>query len=203
MEKGRVCTGFSHPVVGKYVSGDASYTNGMVLARGVEVKLNIKTGESKVFHADNGPAESANGRFSGGTVLLVVDGLNPDTEKFVLGLPEPVAVTYGSSQTVNVTKYGDEQNAPYVGIGYVVRYVSGGVDIYVPTILRKAKFKPFNTAAKTQEDEIDYQTQEIEADLMRSDTESHEWKWIGEDQTTEDAAIKIVEGILGVTGAGA
>ncbi len=200
---GRVVTGFSHPVVAKYdYSGsEVAYSQGMVLARGVSVKLSVNTSESNDFYADNGLAETESGEFSGGTANLVVDGMHPKAEQLVLGLPEPEQITYGESQTTKVTKYGAAAKAPYVGIGYVTEYTSGGKKIYVPTILRKGKFQQPSSNAKTREKGSEWQTQELTADVLRDDTAAADWKWIGEDQTTETAAIEVLEGIMNVTAA--
>ncbi len=198
---GRVVTGFSHPVVAKYdYDGSAvTYSQGMVLARGVSVKLGINTSDSNDFFADNSLAESESGEFTGGTANLVVDGLHPAAEQFVLGLPKPEAVTYGESKTINVTKYGSAAKAPYVGIGYVVEYTSDKTKIYVPTILRKGKFQQPSSNAKTREKGAEWQTQELVADIARDDTAGADWKWIGEDQTTEADAIAVLHGLLNVT----
>ncbi len=198
---GRVVTGFSHPVVAKYdYSGsNVSYTEGMILARGVSVKLSINTSDSNDFYADNTLAETESGEFAGGTANLVVDGLHPKAEQLVLGLSEPEQITYGESKTVKVTKYGAAAKAPYVGIGYITEYTSGNTKIYVPTILRKGKFQQPGTTAKTREKGADWQTQELTADVFRDDTAGADWKWIGEDQATEAAAIEILHGILNIT----
>lgn len=197
---GRVCVGFAHPVVAKYdMSGDAvQYTSGMVLARGVDVKINPETSDEEIFYADNGPAESDSGVFSGGTCDLTVDGLLDEAERFILGLSAPEAVTYGAEQTVNVTKYGEGAVIPDVGIGYIVTYKSGGIYSYVPTILRKAKFKQPGEEHKSSDKKISYQTQKLSAVLFRDDTTKRDWKWKAEAQSTMAAAVAVLDGLLGV-----
>ncbi len=199
---GRVCVGFAHPVVAKYgMSGDAvQYTSGMVLARGVDVKINPETSDEEIFYADDGPAESDSGVFSGGTCDLTVDGLLGDAERFILGLSAPEAVTYAESKTANVTKYGEGAVIPEVGIGYIVKYKSDGIFSYVPTILRKAKFKQPGSEHKTSEKKVSYQTQKLSAALFRDDTPAREWKWQVEAQTTMAAAVEVLHGIMGVAG---
>ena len=199
---GRVVTGFSHPCVAVYAAGEGAtvtYSKGMTLARGVSVKLNIKEATSNDFYADNHLAESETGMFADGSVDLEVDGLHPAAEKLIAGLPEATPVTYGSEQTTNVTKYGDGAVIPYVGIGYVTEYTSEGVKIYVPTILRKAKFGQISNAAHTREASTDWQTQTLTAQLMRDDTAGHDWKWVGQDCTTEAEAMQIVDGLLNIS----
>lgn len=201
MANGRVCTGFSHPVVALYNNdkGTVTYTDGRVLARGVSVSLSVGTSDDNKFYADNALAESDAGEFSDGTAKLTVDGLFQESERMIMGLPEPEEVTYGESQKVNITRSGKDAKPPYVGIGVIVRYQSDGVETYVPVILRKGKFNQPGLEAKTQEDKKGWQTQELEAVLHRDDTANADWRWIAEDQTTESAAIAILHGLLNVT----
>lgn len=196
---GKVCTGFSLPYVAKYASSGVSvtYSEGRKLARGVSVDLDIETFEDNIFYADNVEAESAPAKFRSGTVNLTVDGLIRAAENLILGLPDPTTVTVGSN-TVNMYDYGDDMEIPYVGIGYIARYMSGGVESFVPTILTKARFAQFSPSAATQEEEIDWQTQDISATLMRDDTEKHNWKRVGADQATEAEAEAVIKAVLNI-----
>ena len=198
---GRVVTGFSYPVVGRYnnTGGAVSYSGGMVLARGVSVSLDLEVSDDNNFYADNVVSETDGGRFTGGTAKLTVDGLNPEADRFVHGKGEPVEVSYGESQKVEVTQDSTAAAAPYLGIGYIVRYRSGGQDIFVPTILTKAKFAVHDGEAATQEENIEWQTSELSASLARDDSTAASWRWICEDQTTEAAAKAILNGILNVS----
>lgn len=198
MAAGKVCTGFSQPYVAKYANtgGVVSYSGCMQLARGVSVSLSLDTTDDNNFYADNIVAETAAAVFTSGTATLTVDGLLAEAEKFILGLPETTKVEAGGSQ-VNVTHYGDGMEIPYVGIGFVVRYQSGGIVTYAPVVLTKARFQQPGLDAATQEDTIDWQTQELTAQLMRDDTTSHDWKLVGADQSTEEAAVAVLQALLG------
>lgn len=200
MANGKVCTGFSDPFVAKYAcaGGAVTFSGGMPLARGVNVSISPDVSDGDVFYADNQAAESDEGQFTGGTVKLTVDGLHQAAERFIYGLPEPVEVPYGENQKAMMTKHGKSANAPYVGVGVVVRYQSAGVTTYVPIILVKAKFKTAGTEAATQEEGKNWQTQDLEASLHRDDTESADWKWVGEDMNTRDEALAVLKGILNV-----
>lgn len=195
---GKVCTGFSMPYVAKYsnVGSVVTYSGVMQLARGVSVSLSLDTTDDNVFHADNVSAETAAAIFTGGTATLTVDGLLAKAEKFILGLPETTKVPAGGAQ-VDVSHYGDGMEIPYVGIGFVVRYQSGGVVTYAPVVLAKARFQQPGLDAATQEESIDWQTQELTANLMRDDTSNHDWKLVGADQATEEAAVEVLKAILG------
>lgn len=183
---GRVITGFSQPYVAVYSEsgGVVSYASGQILARGVSVDLSIDAADDNNFYADNVVAESATGQFGGGTVTLTVDGLFTAAEKLILGLP--------TADGDGWTAYGDAASIPYIGLGFIVRYMSDGVTTYVPVILTKVKFSMPNLSANTQEDEIDWQTQELTATIMRDDTSDHNWKYVGAGQATEAAAVTMI-----------
>ena len=198
MAAGKVCTGFSKPYVALYAnnSGTVTYSQAQVLARGVEVSLEPEVSDDNRFYADNITAEVAPGVFTGGTVTLTVDGLLTEAERFIMGLPAEETIEVGGGQ-VKISNYGDEMTIPYVGIGFIVRYQSEGVVTYAPVVLTKARFNTSGLSAATQEDEIDWQTQELTATLMRDDTENHNWKKLAEDQATEAEAEAVLVAMLG------
>lgn len=200
MAAGKVCIGFSNPFVAKYncTDGAVSFTEGMRLARGVSISISPEVNDDNDFYADNVVAESDSGTFAGGTATLTVDGLHQAAERFIYGLPDPEAVTYGDKKQAMMTKHGLKAEAPYVGIGVVVRYQSGGQITHVPIILVKTKFKTSGTEAATQEESKNWQTQDLEATLCRDDTSDANWKWVGEDLLSEDEAVAVIKGIFSV-----
>lgn len=188
MAAGRVCTGFSCPYVALYsnTGGVTKYTNGMRLARGVSVNIEPNdAGENNDFYADNVLAETESNAFTGATTTLTVDGLKQEAEALIMGLP--AAGTDGGRD------YDDDQAVPYVGIGFVARFMSDGVTSYVPYMLYKNKFQMPGTSAATQEEQIEWQTQELIANTLRDDTAKHAWKYVGAEQTTEAAAETIIK----------
>lgn len=199
MTFGKVCTGFSAPYVAKYINngGTVTYTEGMRLARGVSVSISPEVGDDNNFYADNVVAETEDGIFTGGSVKLTVDGLLSAAEDFIYGLPAAEEVSVGDKK-VKIRKYGEKMNIPYVGIGVVVEYRSAGVTTYVPVILTKGRFKTNGTEAQTREETTSWQTQDLEATLARDDTPNHNWKWVAEDQSTEEEAIAIIESLFNV-----
>ena len=193
MAAGKVTTGFSKPYVAKYsaASGKITYSDGRVLARGVSVSIEPETSDSNTFYADNQAAETDAGTFTGGTATLTVDGLLTDAEQFIMGLPE--------AESDGWMSYSDKQDIPYVGIGYITRYVSDGKTTYVPTIIVKAKFQQKGDSANTQEDSIDWQTQELTANILRGDDTDHSWKYLGKDYDTEAEAETALKTKLNIT----
>ena len=189
---GKVATGFSYPYVARYAAneGTITFSGAMELARGVSVNVSPTTSDANKFYANNQEAESGPNRFTGGTATLTVDGLLVAAERFIMGLP--------AAGEDGWTAYGDSAQIPYVAIGYIARFMSGGVESFTPTILVKTKFQQINSDYATQEEEIDWQTQELTADLFRGDDLNHSWKYLGGDFETEAAALTALRTKLGV-----
>lgn len=198
MANGRVITGFSKPVVATYSASGTTvaYTGFMDLARGVDVSLDIETNDDNDFYANNVKAESAGNVFSSGTVTLTVDGLKEAARTLIMGLPAATSVSVGSS-SVDVYEFDDRQAKPYIGVGFIVRFMEDGVTSFVPYVLPKTIFNDIGIDAETQEESIDFQTMELEATIMRDDSANHRWQRIGEAQTTEDAAYAVLSALLG------
>lgn len=201
MANGKVITGYSRPFVALYNNneGTITYTSGMPLARGVDVSVEAETGDAVNFYADNVMAESVGGVFTGATITMTVDGLKDDARKLIMGLPNAEAITVDGN-SVDIYTYDDRQNIPNVGIGFVVRYMESGVTTYQPVVFTKASFSVDGLDASTQEEEIEFQTTELEAALMRDDSQYHAWRKIGAEQATEAAAVAVVRSLLNIAG---
>lgn len=197
MANGKVITGYSMPFVALYAAanGVVTYSGGIPLARGVDVSLSVEGGSDNDFYADNVKAESDTQTFSSGTLSLTVDGLKEAARKLISGVKTTRKEGTGDT-AVSFDVYDDKQEMPYVGVGFVVRYMEDGVTTYAPIIIKKVKFSPEGLDAATQEENIDWQTTKLEASIMRDDTANHEWKLIGEDQTTEEAAVAAYKLVL-------
>ena len=193
MANGRVITGFSKPYYAEYANsgGTVTYSTPTVMARGVSVALAPESSEDNNFYADNVVAESLNGVFTGGTATLTVDWPLPAAIKAMRGLPTAASDGW--------TADGEDANPPYLGVGYIVRYMSGGTTVYVPTVLAKCKLNIPEENANTQEDAIDWQTAELVFNLMRDDTDNKNWRFIGGDYTTEALAETALRTKLGGT----
>lgn len=201
---GKVITGFSKPYVALYNNsgGTVTYTSGQELARGVNVNVEVETADDNNFFANNVSAESSQGRFRSGTLTLTVDGLFETARRLIYGLPEPEEITVNEQQ-VEVTNYGDSQQIPYMGVGWIVRYQSDGIVTYSPQMLTKSRFNQGSETAATQEEDIDWQTEELTAAISRDDTAEHNWKRLAADQSSEEAAEAVLKAMLGITTAAA
>ena len=199
-----VTTGFSKPYVAKYANTGqtVNYSGGMALGRGVSVSLEIDTEDDNNFYADNVVAETATASFTSGSATITVDGLTNDAATLIFGLPEPEEVTVEPSTPVEMQGYG-ELNPPHVGFGFIRRTQMEGVVEYWPIILPKVKFGIPSDEAATQEDSIDWQTQELAATILRDDTAAGNWKRVSaEGLQTEAEAEAVIKKILNITGGG-
>lgn len=193
MGNGKVITGYSNPIVAKYTFSNNAivYSDRMPLARGVEVSMDVEVGDATNFYADNTIAEAVAGQFNGATATLTVDGLKDAARNLIAGIVTEGTITVDGN-TVNTVVYDDLQVIPYVGIGFVVRYMENGVTTYAPVILPKAQFSPEGLEAATQGEEVEFQTTELTATVMRADDTNHSWKVIAEDQDTEADAVAVI-----------
>lgn len=196
-----VTTGFSKPYVAKYANTGTTvtYTGLMKLGRGVSLSLEPNTTEDNNFYCDNIVGETESSQFSSGTATITVDGLESESAKMILGLPEPTQLQVDEKQ-VPMLGYG-EIEAPYVGYGCVRRTQMNGVVQYWPLILPKIKFSIPGEEAATSEDQINWQTQELTATVVRDDTEKRNWKVISDEgMNTEAEAEAVVKAFLGNKG---
>lgn len=184
---GKVTIGFSKPYVALYSEsgGTITYSSGQKLARGVSVNAEPDSSDNNNFYADNIVAESDAGTFSGGTVTLTVDGLLQDAEKLIQGLP--------TADADGFLNYDDDQVTPYVGVGFIIEYMSEGVRYFTPVIFPKCKAGQLTVSAETEGESISWQTAEIPFSIYKDDSAKHRWKRVGgelADEATAEAVIK-------------
>lgn len=196
---GAVGTGFRYPTVAQYNSNGepGSHTGGRRLARGVSMSVDIQTAEGNVFYADDVAAESNADQFSNGTMSLTVDGLLPESERMINGLPEEETVTAGGKQ-ISITRTGDDSNSPNVGYGAIRVYESNGIELFRCIILPKVCFRQVGFDAETRTEQKNYQTQNLTADIMRIDSGKHDWRWLGALYDTVEEAVADLDALLGV-----
>lgn len=193
MAAGRILTGFSLPYVALYsaAGNTVTYSSGQRLARGVSVSIEAEAEDDNIFYADNISAESAPGIFTSGTATFTVDGLKLAAEQLIMGIP--------AADSQGFIHYGESLTIPYVGVGFICRYMEDGVTSYVPVILTKCRFVTPGIDAATATETIEWQTQELTASLLRDDTTNHDWKLVGGEQTTEAAAEAKIKTLFAIT----
>lgn len=158
----------------------------------MDVSIEPETSDDNKFYADNTEAETDAGTFSGGTLSLTVDGLHQDAESLIMGLP--------AADQSGWISYGDSQTVPFVGVGYIAKYMSDGEITYVPTIIPRVVFNQISNSHATSEDSLNFQTQALTAQIKRADDADRSWKYLGEPQTTEALAEAAIKTKLGITG---
>ena len=193
MAAGKVMTGFSLPYVALYEANGTTVThsNGQRLARGVSVSIEAEAEDSNIFYADNISAESAPGIFTSGTATFTVDGLKLAAERLIMGIPEADAQGF--------IHYGENLTIPYVSVGFICRYMEDGVTSFTPVILTKVRFVTPGIEAQTATETIEWQTQELQATLLRDDTQNHDWKLVGGQEVSEAAAEAKIKTFLGIS----
>ena len=172
-----VGTGYRYPYYASYsASGNSvTYSNLASLGRGVSMDWDIDVSDSNIFYADDVQAEEAGGIFQSGTGTAVIDGLEMTVAAKILGLPATRNKTVGGS-TVTVQGFSDNK-PPFVGIGFIKKTMMNGSTAYLPIVFPKVRFNQPGGSLATQQEEIDWQTQELSFTIMRDDTTNAEWMY--------------------------
>ena len=204
MADGKVFTGYSLPYVALYDenNGSPTYSNGMKMARGVDVSTSLDEGSSNDFYANNGLAESDNSLFSGGDVTFTIDGLKKAARALISGTATTSTVSIGTGQsakTVTVTDNDDDQSIPYVGVGFIIRCMEEGVTSWMPVVFPKLKFRNDDLVAATQNENIEWQTSQLTAKIFRDDSAKHRWRRIADDQESEADAEAVIKALLNIS----
>lgn len=187
--------GLSKPYVAKYsASGGVSYSDGTLLAKAVEISVELESADDNNDYADNEISESDT-TFAGGTLTLTTDDLMQDGSALILGIT-PAAVE-GLTPEVKELIYDDDMTPPYLGFGAIVKKKKGGAFKWRAIVLPKIKFQVPEDAATTQGEEIEWQHPELTATIYRDDSEKHRWK---REATfdTETAAEAYIKKILNI-----
>ena len=203
LARGRVVTGYSYPQVALYsaAEGVVTYTGVRDLARGVSVTPSITVANgNNILYLDNQAAERGKPRFRTGTLAQAVDGLLVASERMIMGIPQTAVevVTVGETN-YDMNVYDRSQDIPYVGEGVVVQAQSNGIVFYYAFVYRKLQFDQFDVPAVTEGQEIDWQTQTLNAQILTDDTPRRAWKWFSDPLETELEAYNICRVALGGT----
>jgi hypothetical protein len=193
--------GLSKPYYAVYSdgSGTPSYSNGAVMGKATEANIEIDTSSDNNLYADNGVAET-DVQFAGGTLTLSTDDLSPEVSAAIMGIT-PVAVgeiTGVTDEDAKELVFDDSQVTPYLGIGFIVKHIVGGVTKWRGIVLAKVIFSVPPDAATTQGETIEWQVPELTGTIMRDDSATHTWKREAM-FTTEAQAEAYIKGRLGIT----
>lgn len=177
--------GLSQPYYAK-LSG-TTYSGLAKLGKATTVNVTTEGKEPTKLYADNGVAESM-AIFGGGTVTIGIDELSLAVAADILGLTAP-------GQTGGITFTGDAV-APYVGLGFIIKKVKDGVVKWRVVTLYKCQFMMPDFSVNTQGESIEFQTPELEAQILMDASASPKWAtWA--DYETEAAALTALQANLG------
>lgn len=192
--------GLSIPFFGRYTnnSGTVSYSEGKTIGHAIEYSIDVETGDDNPLYGDNMIVEHDNGRFQSGTLTLNTSELTGEVSKWLLGLTETTRTVGTSPNQVTVTEYVFDDNAAplSVGFGIIELHQIDDTDIYKTVILNKITPHIPNSAATTKGETVEWQTEEIEFAIERSDAANHPWK-IEAWHETETAAKTYLQTVLG------
>lgn len=195
--------GLSKPYFAVYSAAGStvSYANGAVMGKATEANIEIDTTEDNNLYADNAIAETDR-TFAGGTLTLSTDDLSQEVSKAILGLAEQAitGIEGVTDTSVKELLYDDQQQTPYLGVGFIIKKKVGGVYKWRGVILTKIMFSTPADAATTQGETIEWQTPELSATIMRDDSPNHMWKREAT-FTTEAQAEAYIKDRLGITAA--
>lgn len=194
--------GLSKPFYAVYnnSSGTVTYTAGASMGKATEANIEIETSEDNNLYADNAIAETDR-QFTGGTLTLSTDDLSQEVSKAILGLNEQALgeIAGVTDQSVKELIYDNTQVTPYLGIGFIIKKVVGGVTKWRGVMLAKIMFSIPTDAATTQGDTIEWQVPTLTATIMRDDSATQVWKREAT-FTTEAQAEAYIKNRLSITG---
>ena len=98
------------------------YTAGGVMGKATEVNVEIESTDSNNLYGDNGIV-ATDRQFSGGTITVKPDDLSQEVSKAILGLKEQEvdSIDGVTDESVQELIYDDDQNTPYLGVGFIVK----------------------------------------------------------------------------------
>lgn len=194
--------GLSKPFYAVYnnSSGTVTYTAGASMGKATEANIEIETSEDNNLYADNAIAETDR-QFTGGTLTLSTDDLSQEVSKAILGLNEQALgeIDGVTDQSVKELIYDNTQVTPYLGIGFIIKKVVGGVTKWRGVMLAKIMFSIPSDAATTQGETIEWQVPTLTATIMRDDSATQVWKREAT-FTTEAQAEAYIKNRLSITG---
>lgn len=176
--------GLLKPRVALYTetNGTVTYSGLKTLAKAISHSLTLNNSDPVILYADDGAAESIGG-FSSGTLTLGVDKLPADICGMIFGITPETSTTPAGS----IVAFDDDMNPPYLGYGVIVPKIRNGVRTWMAVLFTKIKFSIPGETFATKGEQVEFQTPELTATVVRDDSTKHTWrKWA--EFGTEEAA---------------
>lgn len=178
------------------LTGKASYSNGGLMGKLIEMAVEPEATDDSNLYADNGIAESVRA-FTGGNVTITTDHLTQDVSKAILGVAEKTVTVDGIDEPVKALYFDDDMAQPELGFGDIIKSMKNGEYVWRALILPRVKFSIPAESATTQGESIEWQTPELEATLMKSQEGTHPWKIIA-DFKSEGNAERFIKNFLSI-----
>ena len=193
--------GLSKPYYAIYSNNGSvvTYSDGGVMGQATEADIKIDTTEDNNLYADNTIVETDRS-FAGGTLTVSTADLSQEVSKALLGLSESelTGIDGITDTSVKELLYNDDQQQPYLGVGFIIKKKVNGVYKWRGVVLTKVMFSVPDDSATTQGETIEWQTPELSGTIMRDDSEKHNWKREAT-FTTEAQAEVYIKNRLGIT----
>ncbi len=193
--------GLSKPICANYEAKGSrvTYAEPYAANNAVEYSFEAEIAEDNDLYADNTIKESAAGKFASGNLTLKTADLEPGLSKKIIGLKTAVRTVDGKEVTEVV--YDDNLNPPDLGFGIIEEHEIDGTTLYLPIIFPRIKFNVPGNAATTRGKEIDWQTREVTARVMRSaqvdERYNHPWQISPEEMySTEEEAEEYIRAVF-------
>ena len=148
--------GLTYATVSSGGAGSAVvYTGGATVAN-LMVKADVSIDREDVsLYADNGRVEHANG-VTGGSISLELAALNDTLKEKLLGY---------TKDTAGVLHVKDNE-APYVGFGYITKEITNGSESYIGYWFWKVQFGTDTDSAQTKGESTAFQTESLTGNIM-------------------------------------
>lgn len=183
------------PITEKVYGQKPTYGTGAVLAKLTKVDRNITNSNTKLY-ADDATAE-VDHRYQSGTLSVGTDDFTHEAQKGILGNKEK------TEDTVKVLTKGAENEPPEVGVGFITTHKRNNIRTYEACVYLRVMFSEPNINSNTKGENIEFQTPELEADIMEVEGyKEGAYEELAE-FTTEAAAITWLDNYLNVSSAAA
>lgn len=193
-----VTIGYSYPCIARYdgSSGKDKYTECMDLGGGVSYSDSVEVSDENNFYANDKIWESESGEFVSGEATITIDALSPAAAKLGLGVKNTTSISETSWDD-----YDDDATPPELGYGHVKATMEKGVKQYWGVVLPRIKMALPGESAETKEENINWQTQELTATILRSKNGKHKWRSVTSTSfSTSEEAYEAVKAYLSQTG---
>lgn len=174
-----------------------TYSEGALMGKLVQLDIELDDADDNTLYADNGPAETST-TFSGGTVTITTDDLNPELMVDLLGLTEQTIETEGLTTTSpKLYVYNENQQAPDLGFGAIVKRQINNQIKWQAVILYRIKLSNPSDSFATQGETIEWGTPELSGTILRSDATGAPWKavssWLDSEADAEAVLKKALQ----------